>query len=139
MPLASVNDPTFAQGVLGEGIAIRTSGGNLYSPVDGTVSLLAETGHAVGLLAENETELLIHVGLDTVTLEGKPFQAKVVEGAKVHKGDLLMEINWDMIQAAGLEAVTPVLVTGMDNPEKLEILKDNGAAKVGDPIIKITY
>lgn len=139
MPLASVNDPTFAQGVLGEGIAIRPSGGSLYSPVDGTVSLLAETGHAVGLLAENETELLIHVGLDTVTLEGKPFQAKVVEGAKVHKGDLLMEINWDMIQAAGLEAVTPVLVTGMDNPEKLEILKDNGAAKVGDPIIKITY
>ena len=88
IPLDSVNDPTFAQGALGAGISICPSGGSLYSPVDGTVSLLADTGHAVGLLAENGTELLIHVGLDTVTLEGKPFHAKASEGAKVQKGDL---------------------------------------------------
>lgn len=139
IPLDSVNDPTFAQGALGAGIAICPSGGSLYSPVDGTVRLLADTGHAVGLLAENGTELLIHVGLDTVTLEGKPFHAKASEGAKVHKGDLLMEIDWDMIQAAGLEIVTPVLVTGMEDPLKLEIIKDNGAVKAGEPVMKITY
>lgn len=137
MPLSSVNDPTFAQGVLGQGIAIRPTGGNLYAPADGTVVLLAETGHAVGLLTENGTELLIHVGLDTVTLEGKPFRVKISEGAQVQKGDLLMEVEWDLIRAAGLETVTPVLVTGMEESARLRICADNGAVKAGDPIMEI--
>lgn len=139
IPLAAVNDPTFAEGVLGEGIAIQPSGGSLYAPVDGTVAVLAETGHAVGLLAENGTELFMHMGLDTVTLEGKPFCAKVAAGDQVHKGDLLMEIDWEMIRAAGLETVTPVLITGKDENASLHLCAENRKVEHGSPIMTIRF
>lgn len=137
MPLASVNDETFAQGILGQGIAIQPSGGKLYAPIDGKIVVLAETGHAIGLLADNGTELLMHVGLDTVTLEGKPFRAKVSVGDRVHQGDVLMEIDWDMIQAAGLESVTPILITEADDSLKLHINSETGTVKNGQPIMEM--
>lgn len=79
----------------------------------------------------------MHVGLDTVTLEGKPFRAKVSVGDRVHKGDVLMEIDWDMIQAAGLESVTPILITEADDSLKLHINSETGTVKNGQPIMEM--
>lgn len=139
IPLSAVNDPAFSEGVLGQGVAIRPAGGNLYAPVDCTVAVLSETGHAVGLVTENGTELFIHIGLDTVTLEGKPFKAKVSVGDKVRSGDILMEINWEMIRTAGLDPVTPVIITNMSDSAKLDILAELKAVKHGTSIMKVQF
>ena len=137
MPLSQVNDPTFSEGVLGEGIAIRPTGGKLYSPVDGTVAVLADTGHAIGIRTGNGAELFMHIGLDTVNLNGKPFSAKVKVGTEVHKGDVLMDIDWDAIQSAGLDTVTPILITNKGSFTKLDIVTEYKEMQHGTPIMKL--
>ncbi|HEM6265855.1 TPA: PTS system trehalose-specific EIIBC component [Streptococcus suis] len=109
--LSQATDPVFASGVMGQGILIDPSEGLLVAPVDGEVSVLFPTNHAVGITATNGVELLMHIGMDTVGLEGKGFTAYVKQGDKVKAGDKLISFDIDVIKAAGLVAETPVIVT----------------------------
>ena len=108
--ISEVPDPTFSSGMLGNGIAIKPTDGKVYAPVNGTVDTMFETGHAVSLVSDNGIEILIHVGLETVGLNGAPFQVKCKSGQKVKKGDLLMTADLEAIKAAGLDPITPMLV-----------------------------
>ena len=110
VPVTEVPDPTFAEGMLGDGITIIPSEGKVYAPCDATVDMMFTTGHAVSLVADNGAEILIHVGLETVGLEGKPFKVHVENGQKVKKGDLMIEVDLEAVKAAGLNTITPVLV-----------------------------
>ena len=114
VPVSEVPDPTFAEGLLGDGVAIIPTEGKVYAPCDATVGTMFETGHAVALTASNGAELLIHVGLETVGLNGAPFTVHVKDGDKVKKGQLLFEADLAAIQAAGLPIITPVLVCNPD-------------------------
>ena len=115
VPITEVPDPTFAEGMLGNGIAIIPTDGKVYAPCNATVDMMFNPGHAVSLVAANGAEILIHVGLETVGLEGKPFTIHVKSGDTVKKGDLLMEADLEMIKAAGLNTITPVLVCNSDD------------------------
>ena len=113
--ISQVPDPTFSSGMMGNGIAIQPTDGKVCSPVNGTVDTMFETGHAVSLISDNGIEILIHVGLETVGLNGAPFQVKVKNGQKVKKGDILMIADLEAIKAAGLPTITPVLVCNSDD------------------------
>ena len=110
VPVTEVPDPTFAEGLLGDGIAIIPTDGKVYAPCDATVEMMFTTGHAVSLSNAAGAEILIHVGLETVSLEGKPFTIHVANGDEVKKGQLLMEADLEAIKAAGLNTITPMLV-----------------------------
>ena len=114
MPITVVPDPTFAEGMLGNGIAIEPVEGKVYAPCDATVDMMFTTGHAVSLVADNGAEILIHVGLETVSLEGKPFTVHAANGDKVKKGQLLIEVDLDAVKAAGLPTITPMVVCNTD-------------------------
>lgn len=114
IPLAEVEDDVFSKGMLGQGFGIQPRDGKVFAPFDGTVTTVFPTKHAIGLLSDSGVEVLIHVGLDTVSLEGKPFIAKVTDGSKVTKGDMLLEADLKMIEAAHLSSVTLVVVTNSD-------------------------
>lgn len=114
IPLAKVEDEVFSKGMLGQGFGIQPRDGKVFAPFDGTVTTVFPTKHAIGLLSESGVEVLIHVGLDTVSLEGKPFITKVTDGSKVTKGDLLLEADLKMIEDANLSPVTLVVVTNSD-------------------------
>ncbi len=115
VPITQVPDPTFAEGMLGNGIAIEPTDGKVYAPCDATVDMMFTTGHAVSLVADCGAEILIHVGLETVSLEGKPFTIHVANGDKVQKGQLLLEADLEAIQAAGLPIITPMLICNTDD------------------------
>lgn len=115
IPLTEVKDQTFSSGVLGEGYAIVPSEGKVYAPFDGTCENLFDTLHAMGLVSDSGVELLIHVGLETVGLNGVPFTAHIKSGDKFKKGDLLLEFDIDAIKAAGCEIQTPVIVTNAED------------------------
>ena len=112
--ITEVPDPTFAEGMLGNGIAIEPVDGKVCAPCDATVDMMFSTGHAVSLVADNGAEILIHVGLETVSLEGKPFTVRVANGDKVKKGQVLMEADLEAIKAAGLPTITPVVICNTD-------------------------
>ena len=114
VPITEVPDPTFAEGMLGNGIAIEPAEGKVYAPCDATVDMMFTTGHAVSLVADNGAEILIHVGLETVSLEGKPFTVHAANGDKVKKGQLLIEVDLDAVKAAGLPTITPMVVCNTD-------------------------
>lgn len=130
------SDPVFAQEIVGKGVIIVPSEGKVFAPVDGKISMLADTGHAVGITSNKGCELLIHVGLDTVELEGKPFTNKVANGDEVKKGDLLIEFDIDQIKAAGKEIQSPVIVTNHDG-KTIESLK-LGQVNQNDQLLKIS-
>ena len=109
--LADVPDPIFAAGKLGEGVAIEPTGTTVAAPAAGKVAATYPSGHAVGLKLENGIELLIHVGLDTVNLDGKGFSVKVAKGDVVAAGDALIEFDPEVIKEAGYPLITPVIVT----------------------------
>lgn len=111
IPLSSVPDEVFSSGAMGEGLAIDPSDNKLYAPFDGTVVMVAPTKHAIGLRSEYGVELLVHIGLDTVTLDGKPFTLHVEDGVKFKKGDLLIEFDKEFIETQGLQTITPVIIT----------------------------
>ena len=114
IPSSQVSDPTFAAEALGKGMAIIPSEGRVVAPFDGTVELMYDTGHAVALASDDGVEVLIHVGIDTVNLQGKGYHVHVATGDRVHKGDLLIEFDMDVIREAGYDPVTPVIVTNSD-------------------------
>lgn len=111
MPLEDVNDPVFSSGAMGKGAAILPENGNIVSPVDGEVVTVFPTGHAVGLKADSGAEVLIHVGMDTVSMNGEGFKIVSKNGQKVKKGDPLLEVDLDLVKSKGLSTVTPVIIT----------------------------
>lgn len=115
VPLECIPDETFSAGILGHGIAVEPSEGKVYAPFDGTCESVFDTKHALNLLSEDGVELLIHVGLETVSLQGEPFKAHVKDGEKIRKGQLLLEFDMEMIRAKGCKTVTPVIVTNEDD------------------------
>ncbi|UMO88114.1 beta-glucoside-specific PTS transporter subunit IIABC [Pectobacterium sp. PL64] len=112
--LEEVNDKVFSSGVVGQGVAILPQEGRIYSPVDGMIASTFASGHAVGILSQNGAEILIHVGINTVQLEGLHYQMHVAEGDKVTKGQLLLEFDLDAIQKAGYDIVTPMVITNAE-------------------------
>lgn len=121
--LAQVDDATFSSGALGKGFAVIPEDGMYYAPFDGEVSMIFPTKHAIGLTSNNGVEILIHIGLDTVELNGQYFESFVEQGQKIKKGDLLMKVDLNKVKEAGYDIVTPVIVTNSDNYKNIE-LKD---------------
>ncbi|MEY8370906.1 beta-glucoside-specific PTS transporter subunit IIABC [Aerococcaceae bacterium 50-4] len=115
LPLNEVADEVFASGALGKGLAIQPSEGKVLAPANGTVSVLFPTGHAVGITTDTGVEILIHIGLDTVDLDGRGYTSHVEKGQKVAAGDLLIDFEIDTINEAGYDTITPVIVTNTDN------------------------
>ncbi|MCY8208880.1 beta-glucoside-specific PTS transporter subunit IIABC [Bacillus subtilis] len=111
IPLSSVPDEVFSSGAMGQGLAIEPSDNKLFAPLDGTVVMVAPTKHAIGLRSASGVELLVHIGLDTVTLDGTPFSLKVKEGDTVKKGEVLVEFDKAFIEEKGLTTITPVIIT----------------------------
>jgi PTS system beta-glucosides-specific IIC component len=131
--LSKVPDAAFADGILGQGVAILPSEGRLYSPVDATVSSVFDTKHAIALTTDSGAEMLIHVGLDTVSLNGKYFTPRVKDGDKVKAGDLLLEFDLESIKKE-FKTFTPVLVTNADDYSSVDVIRSSGPVKVGEPI-----
>lgn len=119
--LKDVKDPAFASGAMGKGAAVKDPDGKVYSPVDGTVTVLFGTKHAIGIHAEDGADILIHVGIDTVNLGGKYFDAKIAQGDTVKKGQLLLEFDPEGIKSAGYDTTTPVLVTNAFDYDKITV------------------
>ncbi|RSI62750.1 PTS system glucose-specific EIICBA component [Streptococcus mitis] len=126
--LEQVKDPVFAQKMMGDGFAVEPANGNIVSPVSGTVSSIFPTKHALGLVTEAGLEVLVHIGLDTVSLEGKPFTVHVAEGQKVAAGDLLVTADLDAIRAAGRETSTVVVFTNGDVIKSVKLEKTGSLA-----------
>lgn len=132
--LQEVNDPTFSEGILGQGAAIIPTEGKLYAPFDGKVSSVFDTRHAICLEDGNGLEMLIHIGLETVSLGGKYYKAKVKDGDLVKKGDLLIEFDREAI-GKEFDLITPVLITNVDDFSTIETLKTSGTIRVGEPLL----
>ena len=129
VPLSDVPDETFASGVLGEGIAIEPSDGLFCSPVDGTVETIAETKHAIGFAADNGLEILVHVGLETVSLKGEGFEVLVKEGDRVKAGQPVAKVDLALIRERGLKTITSIVLTG--GADDLELHSADGVAEAG--------
>ena len=114
-PLSQATDPVFSSGVMGQGVVIEPSQGELVSPVNGTVTVLFPTKHAVGIVSEEGIEMLMHIGMDTVSLDGKGFESHIKQGDKVVVGQQLISFDMDVIKEAGLVTETPVIITNQDD------------------------
>ena len=134
--LEQVKDPVFAQKMMGDGFAVEPANGNIVSPVSGTVSSIFPTKHALGLVTEAGLEVLVHIGLDTVSLEGKPFTVRVAEGQQVAAGDLLVTADLGAIQAAGRETTTVVVFTNGDAIKSVK-LEQTGSLAANTAVAKV--
>ena len=134
--LEQVKDPVFAQKMMGDGFAVEPANGNIVSPVSGTVSSIFPTKHALGLVTEAGLEVLVHIGLDTVSLEGKPFTVHVAEGQKVAAGDLLVTADLDAIRAAGRETSTVVVFTNAEAIKSVK-LEQTGSLAAKTAVAKV--
>lgn len=134
--LADISDQAFASGALGKGVAIKPTEGKLIAPVNGTVSALFGTNHAVGILTEHGAELLMHIGIDTVQLDGKFFKAHVSQGDKVEAGQLLIEFDIAEIEKAGYDTITPVVITNDDKYQRVEVV-EQGNIQIGQPLLDL--
>ena len=136
VPSAEVNDPTFGEEMLGKGMAIKPTEGKVYAPFDGEVALVFDTKHAVSLVSEKGTEVLIHVGLDTVMLKGEHYTTHVEAGAAVKKGDLLLEFDMEAIKAAGYDTITPVVICNADDYK--DVIRTTGKqVEPGDTVMEL--
>ena len=134
--LEKVNDPVFSSGAMGKGVAIEPLDNKVYAPVNGTIEFIADTKHAIGLLSEDGVEVLIHVGMDTVKMNGRGFNVKTAVNSKIKEGDLLLEFDRDIIEKEGYSLITPVVITNADNYED-KILCINEEVKNGMSIINL--
>ena len=138
IPLKEINDGVFSEGYIGEGLAIEPVDGSFYAPFDCSVAMVFDTHHAIALHTANDTELILHVGLDTVKLNGQHLEVFVQEGQKIQKGDLILRADLEGIQSAGCRTVTPVVITGAGGAESVELLK-TGPVHIGDDVLKVHY
>ena len=138
MTLKEVADGVFSEGYIGEGFAIEPVDGSFYAPFDCTVAMIFDTHHAIALHTANDTELILHVGLDTVKLKGQYLKVFVDEGQKIQKGDLILRADLKGIQSAGYRTVTPVVITGASGAKSVELLT-TGPVHIGDSVLKVHY
>ncbi|MBQ9618408.1 MAG: PTS glucose transporter subunit IIA, partial [Oscillibacter sp.] len=136
VPMKDVPDEVFASGALGEGIAILPTDGKVIAPCDGVVAQTMDTRHAIGIVADNGVEILIHVGLDTVELHGAPFKYHVKADQEVKKGDLLLTADLDAVTKAGKKLYTPVIVTNSDDYTEITPV-DGAEIKAGDKLMTV--
>lgn len=134
--IKEVPDPTFGEEILGKGIAVIPSDGRVYAPADGVISTVFPTGHAVGMTTPDGTELLIHIGLDTVELKGEPFEIRVQNEQNVKKGDLLIVADLEKIRAAGKDIITPMVICNSDAYSSIEAFTGK-EVEPGDDVMKL--
>lgn len=139
VPLVDVKDPTFSSGALGAGIAVEPTEGKLYAPADGKITVAFPTGHAYGLRTEDGLDLLMHIGMDTVELDGKHFEPKVAKGDTVKRGDVIAEFDIPAIKAAGYPLATPLVITNSKKlAESVQDAQNSGAAVTNaDSVLKV--
>jgi len=134
--MSDAPDAVFASLAMGNGAVVEPTAGEVYSPCDGSVTMLFDTKHAVGLMSDDGTEILIHIGVDTVQLEGKPFKSHVAAGDRVKAGDLLITADLAQIEAAGKPTATMVIVTNTDDYSA--VVPTLGAVKAGEKLVSVT-
>ena len=136
VPVSEVNDPTFGDEILGKGVAVIPSDGKIYAPADGKIELLFDTMHAVSMTTDDGVELLVHIGLETVTLKGEHFTAHKATGDTVKKGDLLISVDLEAVKAAGFDVITPMVVCNTGDYQAVEAV--TGAdVEPGDTVLRI--
>lgn len=134
--LKDVPDPTFSEEMVGKGVAIIPEGKEIYSPVDGKITTVFITGHAVGITTKEGIDLLIHIGMDTVNLKGEGFEVKVKDGEQIKQGDLLLVADLDKLKEKGYRLETPIIIC---NPDQFKSFTytEPGNVKKGDVIMKV--
>lgn len=137
IPMDEVNDQTFAQELLGPGIAIVPSNGTVVSPINGTIATVMDTKHAVCIQAEDGLELIVHAGLDTVELNGKYYQTYKEIGDQVKAGDVLLEFDLEEITKAGYDVTTPIVITNLGDYKITKCLTGQ-QVKAGEEVIQLT-
>jgi sugar PTS system EIIA component len=135
IPIEDVPDPVFSQKMMGEGVAVMPSKGNIHAPVEGTIIQIATTKHAIGLLAKDGSEILIHIGLETVSLNGEGFNVVVNMGDKVTVGQLLVEVDWDYIRTHAKSIVTPIVITNSLEGKKQYMITEEKEGIQGKTVI----
>lgn len=136
LPLSEVKDEVFSSGAMGEGVAIEPSQGVLHAPANGRVVMTFPTGHAIGMKTKDGAEILMHIGMDTVNLQGKGFETLVDKGDEVKAGDELVKFDIDEIHSAGYIVTTPIVVTNSKDYEKVLVVRQ-GEVKVGQEILEL--
>ncbi|MEI4771482.1 PTS glucose transporter subunit IIA [Psychrobacillus sp. FJAT-51614] len=137
IPIEEVPDPVFNQKMMGNGVAIIPFGGKVHSPIEGTVVLLSDTKHAIGLRSKNGTEILIHIGLETVSLRGSGFTVLVTKGESVSVGQPLVEVDWDYLREHGKSIVTPIVIT--NSTERVIQYEDSKEGIVGETLLMTAF
>lgn len=137
VPLENVEDAVFSQKILGNGIAVEPSEGKLFSPCDGRIENVFDTKHAINLVSEDGAEILLHIGIDTVKLDGKYFEAHVSDGQQVKKGDLLISFDIGKIREAGFLLTTPLIICNSDDYSSAEALSE-GSISAGDKLLRLS-
>ena len=133
VPLDQVPDPVFSQKMMGEGIAIMPTAGKVHAPIEGTVVLVADTKHAIGLKSDDGTEILIHIGLETVNLKGEGFTTLVKVGDKITVGQPLIEVDWAYIGEHATSIITPIIITN-STERNIEFSNDKKSS-VGETVL----
>lgn len=134
IPMEQVPDPVFAQKVMGDGFAVLPSDGTVIAPISGTIEAAFPTGHAFGIKSEDGTEILIHIGIDTVNLDGQGFEVMVKQGDEVKQGDILVKVDLDYVKRQGKSIASPVIFT---SGETISLLK-TGRVDAGEGnVVKI--
>ena len=136
--LKDISDKAFASGAIGKGLAIEPKDGKIFSPVNGTITALFDTKHAIGITSDKGVEILIHIGMDTVNLHGEGFREKIKKGDRVEAGDLLMEVDLDLIKEKGFSTETPILITNYDDLLDI-IIEDKREVDFKEELIKVLF
>ncbi len=136
IPIGNVSDPTFAEEMIGKGVAIEPSDGRFYAPADGTLTALFPTGHAYALTTDSGAEVMVHIGIDTVKLNGEYYTINAKQGDMVKKGDLIVTVDLNGVKEAGYEVVTPVIISNSSKFSRIE--KMEGDVRAGDAIVLLT-
>jgi len=136
LPMEEVQDEAFSNRVLGDGVAIEPSEGKLYAPADAEVDNLFDTHHAIGLVTEDGVEILLHIGINTVELGGKHFEAHVEVGQKVKKGDLLISFDMDAVKAAGYLCTTPMIICNTEDYQSVTPTAE-GSIQAGASLLEV--
>ncbi|GAA0348480.1 PTS glucose transporter subunit IIA [Bacillus carboniphilus] len=138
VPLEQVPDPVFSQKMMGDGIAIEPSNGEVVSPLSGEVIQVFPTKHAIGIKAPNGLEVLIHVGLETVSMNGEGFESHVQEGAKVKAGDILLTVDFDKVKEKAKSSITPIILTNSDQIDSMNVIAPETVEKGITDVVIVT-